>query len=167
MRNEEHLRQLRLRDQLLHLVRLDITAIGVYDEAIRHADSEDLREAFEQFQADHRQHLSELPEAIQHFGWATPEFNLDLKGHVEELVVSIRCVRGTDGLLHAVWSEERRHANEYAEAAKWEIDDSKLATLLRVFSDHEKRHLAFVEERLHQRPEHPDAEWDEPGRDRD
>lgn len=149
MRDEEHRRQLDLRDQLFHLVQLDVTALGVYEEALRHADCEDVRDAFERFRADHSQHLSELPKAIQHFGWATPEFKSDLKGRLKERVVSIRCLRGTDGLLHAVWTEERHHANAYLEAAQWDIDDTKLVTLLRVFSDHEKRHLEFLEERLH------------------
>jgi hypothetical protein len=148
MSNEEHLGQLALRDQLFRLLHLDVTAICVYEDAIRHATDEELQSAFEQFRFDHDQHLHELPKAIQHFGWATPELKLDLKGRLEEWVVSIRCVRGTDGLLHALWTEERRHASEYAEASRWNIDDTSLTALLQDFSEHEKRHLAFVEERV-------------------
>ncbi len=149
MRNVEHRRQLELRDHLFRLAQLDADAISMYNQAIVHATEEDVRAAFQSFRADHRQHLSELPQAIQHFGWATPEFKVDLLGHLEEWIVALRCVGGTSGALHAMWTAEKHHTKVYGRSLEWELDDPVLPLLLRDFHEHEQHHLSYVEEHIH------------------
>lgn len=150
MRSVEHRKQLELRNQLFGLAQLDAVAVAMYDEAVRHATEKQVRTAFQDFQADHRQHLTELPKAIQHVGWATPEFKLDLKGHLEEWIVALRCVGGTSGALHAMWTAEKHHNKAYGRALDWDLDDLELSELLRDFHNHESRHLAYVEQEIHQ-----------------
>ena len=52
------------------------------------------------------------------------------------------------GALHAMLTAEHFHNSRYAEAAKWDVADEEVATLLKRFFDDEKHHLAFIEERL-------------------
>lgn len=149
MRNVEHRRQLELRDDLFHLAQIDADAVAIYDEALKHATEEGVRSAFESFRIDHKRHLAELPKAIQHFGWATPEFKVDLTGYLEEWAVALFCVGGTAGALRALLKAERQHNKAYGDSLMWEFDDLDLPELLRDFHAHEARHLAFVEQQLH------------------
>jgi len=147
---KEHQRGLHLRDKLFGLAQLDQDAVAMYETALRHVTDEQARTAFRQFQKEHTQHLDELVAVIHHIGWATPQFRVDLKGHVEKAVASTRGVTGTSGSIHAVWMAEKFHNRRYREAAEWDVDDPQLAALLEKFDKDEKRHLAFAEERIRQ-----------------
>lgn len=144
MRNEERNHANHLRSQLLALVQLEDDAIELYAQAIGRITDEEIRSAFEQFQADHRRHASELPYAIQHAGWATPMPHVDLKGHVEEVAVRMQCVTGTSGALHAMLHAEKLHNRHYSQATAWDVATEELADLLGEFADDERRHLEFI-----------------------
>jgi hypothetical protein len=150
MKSEELRRALHLRDQLFNLVQVDADAVGLYDAAIEHVIDEEIYSAFRQFQIQHREHVNELCRAIQRVGWATPEFRVDLKGHIGEIGVRLGCLRGTTGALQVVSIAEKTHCARYAEAQEWEIGDSRVMGLLRVFGEDEKDHLAFVERAMAQ-----------------
>lgn len=140
------------RDELLHelesLAQLDTDAVRVYDEAIKHADEEDVRTNFERFQGEHRYHGQQLSVEITRLGGKLPVMKVDLAGRLAEWITAIRSVRGTEGALHAMRTAEKYHNRRYNEAAGWDTSDEGVSTLLRQFDDDEKRHLAYIEERL-------------------
>lgn len=140
------------RDDLLRklesLAQLDTDAVRVYDEALEHTTDDEVREAFQRFQGEHQYHATTLADTIERLGGKRPDLKVDLAGHLADWVTSMRSIRGTQGALHAMETAERYHNRHYDEAVTWDLGDADLATTLRRFSDDEKRHLAFVEEKL-------------------
>jgi hypothetical protein len=140
------------RDDLLRklesLAQLDTDAVAVYDEALEHTTDEDVRKNFQRFQSEHRYHAEQLSEVIVRRGGKKPELKVDAAGHLAEWATSIRSRRGTEGALHAMETAERYHTRRYGDAVGWSVDDNEVATMLQRFDDDEKRHLAFVEQRL-------------------
>ncbi|HEY3317768.1 MAG TPA: ferritin-like domain-containing protein [Coriobacteriia bacterium] len=140
------------REDLLHklesLAQLDTDAVRVYDEALEHTTDEAVSTAFKQFQGEQRYHAEQLSEAIVRLGGGKPDLKVDIVGHLADWVTAMRSMRGTEGALHAMETAERYHNRRYGDAVAWEVGDDEVATLLRRFGDDEKRHLAFVEQRL-------------------
>ncbi len=140
------------RDELIHklhsLAQLDTDAVHVYDEALEHTTDDDVRGSLERFQSEHRYHAEQLSEAIVRLGGAKPELKVDLAGHLADWLTAMRSVRGTEGALRAMETAEKYHNSHYGKAVTWDVGDDAIATMLRRFDDDEKRHLAYVEERL-------------------
>lgn len=140
------------RDELLKklesLAQLDTDAVRVYDEALEHATDEDVHKNFERFQSEHRYHAEQLSAAIVRLGGKKPELKVDIAGHLADWVTSMRSLRGTQGALHAMDTAEKYHNRHYGEAVTWDVGDAEVAEMLRRFDADEKRHLAYVEERL-------------------
>lgn len=134
--------------KLESLAQLDTDAVRVYDEALEHVTDDDIRKNFERFQSEHRYHAEQLSDAIVRLGGKKPELKVDLAGHLADWVTAMRSVRGTEGALHAMETAEKYHNRHYGKAVGWDVGDDEVATLLRRFDDDEKRHLAYVEERL-------------------
>lgn len=143
MQTEELVRKLE------SLAQLDTDAVQVYSEALAHVHEDDVREAYTRFQGEHRYHASTLSDAIVRLGGKKPELKVDLMGRVADWVTSFRSMLGKEGALHAMKTAERYHNSRYADAAAWDLDDSDLAAILARFYGDEKRHLAFIDERLH------------------
>lgn len=137
MKDSELRKQLRLRDRLLHLEELDRDVAQLYDWALRHATDEDVRHAFERFQAEHRQHETELIAVIQRIGWSTPDVSLGLKGHLADWMISLRSATGTGGALRGMRTAERYCNKKYGEAFEWQGDAPELAALLHRFAEDE------------------------------
>ena len=148
MKNPQHSHNMQLRDRLFRLVETDTLAVAVYEQAILRTADDDLRTTLHDFQAQHLQHVRELPAAIQHFGWATPEFKLDTRDHLAEWVTGVRCGHSDERVLRTLHVAERRHADAYGQAVEWDIDDAQLLELLIAFREHETAHLVYVEETL-------------------
>ncbi len=140
------------RDELIRklhsLAQLDTDAVAVYDEALEHVTDDDVRKRFEEFQGEHRYHADQLTSAIERLGAERPSFEEDFTGRMAEWVTAIRSQRGTQGALHAMETAEHYHNRHYDEAVAWDVGDAELAQMLQQFDDDEKRHLAFIEERL-------------------
>lgn len=140
------------REELLRklesLAQLDTDAVHVYSEALKGTEDHDVYEMFERFQGEHRYHAEQLTQAVVRLGGKEPELKVDMMGHLADWVTTLRSMRGTKGALHAIQTAEHYHTRHYGEAVSWDVDDVETATLLRRFYDDEKRHLAFVEERL-------------------
>ena len=134
--------------KLESLAQLDTDAVQVYSDALEHVKDDDVREAFTRFQGEHRYHIDQLSEAIMRLGGEKPELKVDLMGRMADWVTSLRSMSGTSGALHAMKTAEKYHNSHYGEAVKWDVGDAEIATMLSRFYDDEKRHLAFVEERL-------------------
>lgn len=134
--------------KLRSLAQLDTDAVRVYDDALNHVTDDEVRKNFEKFRSEHRYHAEQLSGTIERLGERKPELSLDIAGHFADWVTSIRSRTGTEGALHAMETAERYHNRHYAEAAMWVTGDEEIHTLLERFDEDEKRHLAYVEERL-------------------
>ncbi|MGV8083702.1 MAG: ferritin-like domain-containing protein [Coriobacteriia bacterium] len=134
--------------KLESLAQLDIDAVHVYTQALEHVTDAEVREAFVRFQGEHQYHAEQLGDAIERLGGERPEMKIDLMGRMADWVTALRSMSGTSGALHAMKTAERYHNNRYGDAQSWGLEDAGLATTLRRFYDDEKRHLAFVEQRL-------------------
>jgi rubrerythrin len=137
---------------LLHeleaLAQLDTDAVQVYEDVLQHVTDEDVSKQFRTFQGEHRHHAEALSDAIVRLGGVKPELKVDLIGRMADWVSEFRSMSGTRGALHAMKTAELYHNRRYGEAVTWDVADEEIATMLRRFDDNEKRHLAFVEERL-------------------
>jgi rubrerythrin len=139
-------------DALLHkledLAQLDTDAVQVYGDVLSHVTDEDVRTQFQTFQGEHRHHASALSDTIVRLGGQKPDLQVDLMGRMADWVSTLRSMSGTQGALHAMKTAEQYHNRRYGEAVTWDIDDEEIVTMLTRFHDDEKRHLAFVEEKL-------------------
>jgi len=134
--------------RLEDLAQLDTDAVQVYAEALEHVKDEDVRKEFERFQGEHQYHASTLSDTIVRLGGTKPDLKVDLMGRVADWVTAFRSMIGTKGPLHAMRTAEHYHNRRYGEAVEWDVGDEEVATMLKRFDADEKRHLAFVEERL-------------------
>lgn len=138
-------------ERLSSLVQMDVDAVDVYDEVLRHVTDPDVATAFQRFRGEHAFHVSALRQSVARLGGSAEEPRVDLMGKVAELVSGLRSRGGTRGALHAMDTAERYHNRRYREAAEWEIEDVEVRTFLRRFLDDEERHLAFIEAKLGER----------------
>lgn len=134
--------------KLESLAQLDTDAVRVYEEALEHITDDDVRKNFERFQGEHRHHAAEHSKHIERLGGEKRELKVDIVGHLADWMTAIRGWRGTEGALHAMDSAEKYHVRRYGAAVQWDVDDAEVAQTLRRFDEDEKRHLAYVEERL-------------------
>jgi rubrerythrin len=148
MREEDTMERHDLLKKLASLAQLDTDAVHVYDEALEHTTDDDVRKSFERFQSEHRYHAQQLSETIVRLGGEKPERKVDMAGHLADWVTSMRSMRGTEGALHAMETAEKYHNRHYGDAVTWDVGDDEVATMLRRFDDDEKRHLAYVDEKL-------------------
>lgn len=131
------------------LAQMDYDAVHVYDEALEHVDDAEVRRQFEIFRGEHQAHYTSLVGVIKQMDGTPPEPKVDMMGHVAEWTTSIRSMRGTEGALHAMRTAERYHNNKYRDAVGWEHDDNELKMVLLRFYDDEKKHLEYVESKVH------------------
>jgi rubrerythrin len=137
-----------LMKNLTSLAQMDRDATSVYDEALKHVEHEEVKTRFMEFKAEHEQHVAAISAAIAGPGGGSPEFKVDLLGHLADWLTAFRGMQGERGALAAMRMGERHHNTRYEEAMKWDIADPEFASLLRRFYADEKRHLAFMESQL-------------------
>ncbi len=137
-----------LAHKLASLGQLDFDAVSVYSEALQHVRDDDVRAAFEQFQADHKYHAEQWGAVVERLGGERPEPKVDLMGQMADWVTALRSRGGTVGALHALLTAEHFHNSRYGQAAEWDVADEEIAALLKRFLGDEKHHLAFIEEHL-------------------
>lgn len=136
-------------EKLASLMHLDIDAVEVYDEVLKHVSDETVSASFRAFKGEHEHHALVLRDAIKDLGEEPPPPKEDLMGRFAEIAMGVRSVTGDTGALHAMRTAEKHHNSVYADAQTWDVSDTDLRTTLAMFYEDEKRHLAFVEERLH------------------
>lgn len=134
--------------KLESLAQLDRDAVSVYDEALKHAEDEDVKTHFKEFHDEHEYHVTQLSAAIVKMGGQAPKLRVDFAGHMADWVTTLRSMGGTKGALHAMRTAEKYHNSHYAETQKWDVDDAELKSMLDRFYGEEKRHLEFVESKL-------------------
>jgi rubrerythrin len=137
-----------VRKELTDLAQLDRDAVGVYDDALKHVDDDEVRASFKEFRDEHEHHITVITASLKRITGQSPDLSVDFMGRMAEFVTTLRSASGTTGALHAMRTAEQYHNHRYEAALGWDIGDEDLASLIRQFREEEKRHLAFIEQRL-------------------
>jgi hypothetical protein len=144
-----------LSDQLVadlkRLVHLDIDASLAYAQAIDGVDEEheDVRRQLEAFKGDHERHILELSNVLLALGHEPPEYKRDAKGFFIEGMTAIRAALGTRQALKAMRQNELMTNKRYGDALELTGLPREVMDIIVRARDDERRHLAFIEERLH------------------
>ncbi len=138
-----------LTDRLNELIALDIDAVSAYGAAIRHIGVPFLQERLRLFQQDHERHIRELSQAVKLHG-GEPRQKADVKGFFIQGFTAITAAMGDEAALRAMQTNEELTTHTYQKAMheNWPMEVSAL--IEGNYAD-EQRHLAFVQDALHNR----------------
>lgn len=135
-------------DRLNSLIQLDIDATYCYDEAIKRTEDRDIAATLQTYRGDHEKHIDDLSEIVTGNGGKAPKRTPDMQGLLLQGITALRSVTGTEGALKAMEMNEKKTNEEYGKAQDWDVSPSIHAVLERDLDD-EKRHLEFVQSKLH------------------
>lgn len=142
------------KDILKHLeklCRVDIDAVGSYEQAIQNVDDHTIRQKLEEFKGDHERHYHELSDHMKKHGGEPPEYKPDFKGFMLQGFTAIRAATGTEGALKAMESNENTTNKHYSEAIEHDWPDDIMQVIQKNWQD-EQRHLDYIERTLQARP---------------
>ncbi len=107
--------------KLSSLAQLDRDATSVYDEALKHAEDDDVKMKFKDFRDEHEYHVTTIAAAVERLGEPALDLKVDVLGHVADWVTAFRSMGGQQGALHAMRTAEKYHNGRYAEAVEWDV----------------------------------------------
>jgi uncharacterized protein (TIGR02284 family) len=130
------------------LIEVDLDAIEAYEVAIDRIDDEGDKAQLADFRADHERHVRELQAIVRDLG-ETPATKPDIKRVLTKGKVVIAALVGDRPILLAMKTNEddTNLAYDAAIASEEGLPEHVREVLLRNRDD-ERRHLAYVEERL-------------------
>lgn len=135
---------------LCNLIELDFDAIEAYQAAVDRLDDFMTQQQMRAFMADHERHVRELSEFVTRLG-AQPPTTGDFKRVLTKGKVVIGQLVGDRGILMAMKSNEDDTNRAYEQAVRrHDLTTELRETLQRNLSD-ERRHRAWIEDRLGQR----------------
>jgi uncharacterized protein (TIGR02284 family) len=137
-------------EELNELIRFDYDAIGAYDEAIDDIKEAMIRDQLVLFRGDHQRHVSELSVIVSRFG-GTPPTRPGIKGVVRKTMTKVAGLAGTEATLRAMKSNEEVLNKTYIHHASMDFPADVLDRIRRNLDD-ERRHLAYIEQCLIDRP---------------
>lgn len=137
-----------LTKKLRSLAQLDRDAMSVYDDALKHVQSDTVRTQFTEFHDEHEHHLQVLSEKVTSMGGSDHEIGVDMMGRFADWATHFRSLGGEQDALRAMHTAEKYHNSRYSEAVGWDVSDPDLKATLQRFYDEEKRHLEFIESQL-------------------
>jgi uncharacterized protein (TIGR02284 family) len=136
-----------LLDRLKDLIHLDIDATHAYDQAIKNVREQLIKDKLILFKSEHNRHVTELSAKMRELGGVPPELTADFKGYVITGFTALRSLAGTKGALGAMETNEKLTTSKYEEAEKWDCP-ADIAAILQANLADERRHLAFIREKL-------------------
>lgn len=138
-----------LLNELLHL---EFDAIEAYEAAIDRLDDATSRAQLAEFCEDHRRHTRELSELVRALG-GEPATGPDVKRLLTQGKVVVARLAGDKAVLQAMRSNENETNTRYEKALQSATLDVRVrAALSRILAD-ERRHRAWIVQRLETRPE--------------
>jgi uncharacterized protein (TIGR02284 family) len=132
-------------ERLNDLIQLDVDAVEAYDHAIKHMEYEDIRRRFLDFRDDHRSHIRNLTEMVQHLGGKPIKSSPDLKGYLIEGFTALMSVTGSIGAMEAMKANEILTTKKYSEAAALDLPEEVKKLMMTHYSQ-ELRHLEYIED---------------------
>lgn len=125
------------------LIRLDLTAIRSYEQAIEGAKSVEIRERLTEFMADHHRHVRDLEVMVVAFG-GKPAKRRGLMGPFIEGFTAVLAMGNRTALL-AMRTNEALTNRTYAAALRRPLPEGVRALIASNYAD-ERRHLAWIKE---------------------
>ena len=147
--------------ELVQLVQLDADAVLAYDRAIGAMGEGLVARALAAFKLDHQRHILELSQLLLGMGVSPPEVKPDLKGAILGSMTGLRSRFGTEQALQAMRTNEQLTTSSYARALAKPFPQDVLAAVRRGDAD-ERRHLAWIEKALDERPWEADEAAQQP-----
>jgi uncharacterized protein (TIGR02284 family) len=138
-------------DKLNSLIQLDIDAVHGYNQALEHIDVPTVKDRISEFRDDHQRHIRDLSSLVASMGEKPPEFSPDFKGYIIKGFTSFRSAMGTEGAIKAIEMNEKLTNKKYSEATTWDLSAEAMNLVDRNYED-EKKHLAYIEQALRERP---------------
>lgn len=135
---------------LCDLIELDFDAIEAYQAAVDRLDDFMTQQQLRAFMADHERHVRELSEFVSRSG-AAPPTKGDFKRILTKGKVVIGQLVGDRGILMAMKSNEDDTNRAYEHAVRRHDLSTELRELLQRNLSDERRHRAWIEDRLSQR----------------
>jgi uncharacterized protein (TIGR02284 family) len=135
---------------LCDLIELDFDAIEAYQAAIDRLDDFMTQQQLRAFMADHERHVRELSEFVGRTGTVAPTKG-DFKRILTKGKVVIGQLVGDRGILMAMKSNEDDTNRAYEQAVRRHDLSTELRELLQRNLSDERRHRAWIEDRLAQR----------------
>lgn len=134
-------------DTLCHLIELDFDAAAAYEAAISRLDDPVVRDQLSQFMSDHQRHIQELSPLVRDLG-KLPPTGSDAKAVLTQGKVVIGGLVGDKGILSAMRSNEDDTYQAYKQALQRNDILPRAEGLLERNLADERRHRAWLEERL-------------------
>jgi len=148
--------------ELTELVQLDVDAVLAYDRAIAALGDGGVSRTLAAFRLDHQRHVLDLSAALLAMDAEPPAAQPDLKGSILGGVTAVRARLGTAQALEAMRTNEQLTTSSYARALAKPFPEHLLEVVRRGDAD-ERRHLAWIERALDERPwERDDAPTAQP-----
>lgn len=131
--------------RLNDLIQLDVDAVEAYSHAIKHLEYGDISKRLLDFQDDHRTHIRNLTEMVQHLGGKPVKPTPDLKGYLIEGFTALMSASGSIGAMEAMKANEILTTKKYSQAAALDLPEELKKVILTHYSQ-EQRHLQYIEE---------------------
>lgn len=134
---------------LSSLIELDHDAIAAYRKAIEKLEDPECRTQLGRFLGDHERHVRELGALVREHG-AEPPREGDMKSVLTTGKVSLGALVGDRAILKAMKSNEDDTNQKYERAVAHPSLPGGVAEVLRGNLEDERRHRAWIVERLEQ-----------------
>jgi len=129
------------------LVEVDFDAISAYDTAINRLEDREAKQRLQEFKADHERHVRDLQATIDRLG-GSPPVEGDMKAVLTKGKVALGAMSGDTAILQAMKSNEDETNTAYEEAVEHPDASPEIRELLERNLADERRHRAWLEERL-------------------
>lgn len=139
-------------DRLNKLIELDFDAIEAYEAAIERMSDVSDAEQLRLFMGDHEEHTRNLSDLVIGFG-GTPASKADFKRVLTKGKVVIAGLAGETAVLKAMKSNEDDTNQAYERALSQDAAPSYVMDVLQKNLSDERRHRAWIEERIRLREE--------------
>jgi uncharacterized protein (TIGR02284 family) len=125
------------------LIRLDLTAIRAYEQAIESAKSVEIRERLTEFIAEHHRHVRDLQGMVVAYGGKPARWR-GLTGPLIEGLTAVLAMGNRTALLAMRGNEELTN-RAYAAALRQPLPEGVRALIASNYAD-ERRHRAWIKE---------------------
>jgi uncharacterized protein (TIGR02284 family) len=136
-----------LNDLLESLMELDFDAVDAYQAAIDRLDDAECKTRLTEFKADHVRHTQELGKVLSDSG-RKPPTSADAKGLLAKGKVVLGGLVGDKAILMAMKTNEDDTNTAYERAVAHEGTPASVRALFRGALDDERRHRAWIEQKL-------------------
>ena len=145
--------------RLNELLMLDHDAVDAYQQAISRMKSDICKRQLQDFQGDHRRHISDLKDCIGRYGGKAADRS-DVKGFFLKGMTAISAMAGDEMALKAMQANERLTNARYADALNDKTMPDDVQKVVAKNRADEARHLEWINKALDQRlwesePTHP------------